>query len=122
MLALLLTELENPEFRDSALESSDSWCLSSKLVTVRMVEFIREGICCCWICEGIEGRVLPFAPLEGDDRDMLALMDPSEARERVGRAGARSCEGFGALVGAVRSSSPAVCAVSVRWVTETGES
>lgn len=47
MLALLLTELEKPDFRDSALESSEKRCLSSKLVTVRMVEFMRVGICCC---------------------------------------------------------------------------
>ena len=55
MLTVLLTELEKPEPRDvewdgvpSGLESSDSLCLSSELVTVRMVEFIRKGNWLCW--------------------------------------------------------------------------
>lgn len=55
MLTVLLTELEKPEPRDvewdgvpSGLESSDSRCLSSVLVTVRMVEFMREGSWLCW--------------------------------------------------------------------------
>ena len=66
MLALLVTELENPEFRDaesdgapSVLDSSENRRLSSKLVTVRIVEFIRAGVCCCWTWVGIEGRTLP---------------------------------------------------------------
>lgn len=55
VLTVLLTELEKPEPRDvawdgvpSGLESSDSLCLSSKVVTVRMVEFMREGSWLCW--------------------------------------------------------------------------
>jgi hypothetical protein len=56
MLVLLLTELEKPEFRDvdcegaqSVPESSENRCRSSKLVTARIVEFIRVGIWCCCI-------------------------------------------------------------------------
>jgi len=93
MLALLLTELEKAEVRDvwcdcvpSVLESSEVLCRwSSKLMTGRIVEFIRFGT---WREEGAEGEALPCVPLVVI-RDMAELIVPSEARARVDRCGAR---------------------------------
>lgn len=111
MLALLFTEAENPEFLDAAtdgvsslLESSERRGLSSKLVTVRIVEFIRVGICCCCCCiyAGIDGRGLRLTPF-ASARDMAAFMVPLEARVRVDRVDGRSC---GGLDGLLRVSSP----------------
>lgn len=98
MLTELFTELERVEFCEavlevgtvSVLESSD--ILSSKLETVRIVEFIRERAPVDDRGDaGAESSDLPLAPLT-DDRDITALIVPSEACARVeqGEPAARS--------------------------------
>ena len=105
MLAVLLSELENPESRDvewdgvpSVLESSSEYrCLSSKAGTVRMVEFMRFGRRGDKAGADVAGAVFPLAPLVVV-RDMAELMVPSEAGVRVDRGEGRSCKAFSALL------------------------
>ncbi len=106
MLTVLFRELEKPESRDvewegvpSVLESSSEYCcLSSKLGTVRMVEFMRFGV------RGEKEEAdevetaFPLVPLVAV-RDMAELMAPSEAGVRVERGEECSCKAFGTLLG-----------------------
>ena len=109
MLALLLSELENPESRDvecdcvpSVLDSSPEYrCLFSKLGTVRMVEFMRFGIRGDKEGEDVGGTAFPLGVLAAL-RDMAALIVPSEAGVRVGRGEGCSCNDLGALLGGDR--------------------
>jgi hypothetical protein len=109
MLALLLSELENPESRDvecdwvpSVLDSSPEYrCLFSKLGTVRMVEFMRFGIRGDKEGEDVGGTAFPLGVLAAL-RDMAALIVPLEAGVRVGRGEGCSCNDFGALLGGDR--------------------
>jgi hypothetical protein len=102
MLAVLLSELENPESRDvecdcapSVLEPSSEYrCLSSKLGTVRIVEFMRLGVRGVREEEAAGGFVLLLAPLVAA-RGMAELSVPFEAGVRVDRGEGCSCEAFG---------------------------
>lgn len=106
MLAVLLSELENPESRDvecdcapSVLSSSEYRCLSSKLGTVRIVEFMRFGVRGAREEEAAGGGiVLLLAPLVAA-RGMAELLVPVEAGVRVDRGEGRSCEAFDVRLG-----------------------
>lgn len=106
MLAVLLSELEKPESRDvewdcvpSVLESSSEYlCRSSKLGTVRMVEFMRFGMRGDKEAGDASGTAFPLAPLVVV-RDMAEFMMPSEAGARVNRGEGCSCESFDVLPG-----------------------
>jgi hypothetical protein len=107
MLAVLLSELEKPESRDvecdcapSVLEPSSEYrCLSSKLGTVRIVEFMRLGVRGAREEEPAGGFVLLLTPLVAA-RGMAELSVPFEAGVRVDRGEGCSCEAFGVRLGA----------------------
>jgi hypothetical protein len=106
MLVVLLSELEKPESRDvecdcapSVLESSSEYlCRSSKLGTVRIVEFMRFGMRGDKEEAAAGGIAFPLAP-PVVVRDMAELVVPSEAGVRVDWGEGRSREGFSALLG-----------------------
>lgn len=130
ILALLFTELEKADVREvccdcvpSVLESSDVLCrLSSKLITGRIVEFMRVGTCND-VELNVVGRVLPWVVVPFVFRDMTELIVPSEARLRVDRCegtGRSETETLGTFVG-VDSEDVilAACAASVVEMTDT---
>lgn len=104
---MLFIELERAEFREvacdcvpSLLESSpDDLCFSSKLETVRIVEFMRFGN---WgeretvDADGCD-EVWPLTPLVGV-RGMTGFAEPSEAGVSVVWNEGRSCDGLAALL------------------------
>jgi hypothetical protein len=107
MLALLLTD-PKPESRDVDCESapsvldssSESWCLSSKLGTALMVEFMRFGIRVFEDEVGGAGTVLPLTMvLAVVVRDIAELIAPSETGVRDGRCEAWSWTDREALLG-----------------------
>jgi hypothetical protein len=105
MLAVLLRELEKPESRDrecgcvpSVPESSSEYLgLSSKLGTVRIVEFMRFGVRGDKEA-GAGGTAFPWAPLVAV-RDITELSVPSDAGVRVDRGEGCSCRDLAALLG-----------------------
>jgi hypothetical protein len=106
MLVVLFSELEKPESRDvecdcapSVLDSSSEYrCRSSKLGTVRIVEFMRLGMRGDKEEAAGGGAAFPLAP-PVVVRDMAELVVPSEARVKVDWGEGRSCEGVSALLG-----------------------
>lgn len=129
MLAVLLSELENPESRDvecdcapSVLESSSEYlCLSSKLGTVRIVEFMRLGVRGVREEEPAGGIVLLLAPLVAA-RGMAELSVPLEAGVRVDRGEGCSCEAFDTGLGVGLVGVEPGAAVSVGTTFTDGRS
>jgi hypothetical protein len=129
MLALLLTELKAEfEFRDpervgeqSVPESSEARCLSSKLITVRIVEFIRPRFCGVGVEEfvGRDASALPLTPLV-EVRYIAALTVPSEASARVDLGEGQSCEALDSLVGVDRGVDRLSGAAGAAFVESAG--
>jgi hypothetical protein len=127
MLAVLLSELEKPESRDVECDcvpsvpesSSTSLCLSSKLGTVRMVEFMRFGVRGDKEEVDAGGTALPLVSLVAV-RAIAEFIVPSDAGVRVDRGEGRSCNDLDdALLGV--DLVGAVAGVSVGGATVTGE-